>query len=301
MTWLLRFQVGIVYLFAALAKANEDWLVYSQPMETWLAARTETPGIGWMLGGASVAKGMSWAGFLFDLLIVPCLLWRRTRSIGFAVLIGFHLTVGLLFNIGMFPWIMITSATIFLAPDWARRWTSRLPGASSPDSGRKRGELTSVSLALVLVWCLFHVMMPLRGLAHEGPVTWHEHGMRFSWRVMVREKNGSVSYRVRSDRWQRAREVQPGRYLTSSQEREMSGQPDLILQLAHLIARDLGEKGHGNVEVRADAMVAWNGRPRARLIDPDVDLVSIADVPWERTDWVLPCPSNSPRNHGIPR
>ena len=81
----------------------------------------------------------------------------------------------------------------------------------------------------------------------------------------------------------------------------MSGQPDLILQLAHLIADDLTKKGHENVEVRADALVSWNGRPVARLIDPDADLVSIRDVPWERTDWVLPAPSNSPRNHGIPR
>ena len=32
---------------------------------------------------------------------------------------------------------------------------------------------------------------------YSGNVSWHEQGMRFSWRVMAREKNGSVTFVVR--------------------------------------------------------------------------------------------------------
>ena len=42
----------------------------------------------------------------------------------------------------------------------------------------------------------------------------------------------------------------------------MAVQPDLILQLAHHIARDFAADGHPGVEVRADARASLNGRPR---------------------------------------
>ena len=34
--WALRAQVGVVYLFAGLAKLNPDWLLYAQPLRIWL-------------------------------------------------------------------------------------------------------------------------------------------------------------------------------------------------------------------------------------------------------------------------
>ncbi|HEX6244777.1 MAG TPA: HTTM domain-containing protein, partial [Polyangiales bacterium] len=83
--------------------------------------------------------------------------------------------------------------------------------------------------------------------------------------------------------------VSPRRYLTQHQEREMSGQPDLILQLAHHIARELDAHGLGPVQVRADALVALNGRPAQRMIDPDVDLARVQDG-LGKADWITPGP-----------
>jgi hypothetical protein len=104
--WLLRFQIGVVYVFAGLAKAKADWLVHGQPLNLWLAARTETPIIGPWFDEPWVALAMSWAGFLFDSTIVLWLSWRRTRLPAYAALIVFHGLTGYLFNIGMFPLIM---------------------------------------------------------------------------------------------------------------------------------------------------------------------------------------------------
>jgi hypothetical protein len=39
--WALRFQVGMVYFFAGLAKLNGDWLLRAEPLATWLPARSE--------------------------------------------------------------------------------------------------------------------------------------------------------------------------------------------------------------------------------------------------------------------
>ena len=106
-------------------------------------------------------------------------------------------------------------------------------------------------------------------------------------------ENGSIVYRVRNPEMGREWQVGPMRYLTWRQANEMTGQPDLILQLAHRIADDFRQRGRGPVEVRVDALVSLNGRPAARLIDPDVDLARVDDG-LAPADWILPAEASPP-------
>jgi hypothetical protein len=87
--------------------------------------------------------------------------------------------------------------------------------------------------------------------------------------------------------------VSPSRYLTSHQEREMSGQPDLILQLARRIAADFEARGYEDVEIRADALVSLNGRRAVPMIDPDVDLAQERDTVAVMR-WIEPRPLEDP-------
>ena len=73
----------------------------------------------------------------------------------------------------------------------------------------------------------------------------------------------------------------------------MSGQRDLILQLAHHVADDLRAQGHEDVEVRADVWVSLNGRAPTRLVDPDVDLSRVEDG-IAPASWILPAPHEAP-------
>ncbi|MBZ0118551.1 MAG: HTTM domain-containing protein [Sandaracinaceae bacterium] len=295
--WLLRFQVGLVYFFAALAKAQPDWLLHGQPLGIWLTARTDTPVIGRFLDEPLVALGMSWAGFLYDLTITGWLSWKRSRPFAYAVVLVFHFLTSVFFNIGMFPVIMTIAATLFFDPSWPRALAARLrsaPRAEVIANTQEKWHLGAIGLAVVGCWALFHVAMPLRTHLYGGDVLWHEQGMRWSWRVMVRAKNGDVIFRVRSDRTgDRELLVPPSRYLTREQEREMGGQPDLILQVAHRIRDDLRARGHQDVEVRADALVSLNGRRARRIIDPGVDLARVEDGVGYAS-WILPGPEEPP-------
>ncbi|MEL6543824.1 MAG: HTTM domain-containing protein, partial [Myxococcota bacterium] len=116
-----------------------------------------------------------------------------------------------------------------------------------------------------------------------------ELGMRFSWKVMVREKNGSITYRVKTkDReWQ----VSPSDYLDLRQSTEMSGQPDLIAKLAKHIAGDFARRGIEPVEVFVDAWVSLNGRKPARMIDPNFNLLLVDGKSYR---WILPAPKEAP-------
>ncbi len=290
---LFRFQVGIVYTFAGIAKATSDWLLHAQPLQIWLGSRTDLPVLGVLFTHDWAAPLMSWAGFLYDISIAWWLLFSRTRPFAFVAVIVFHTLTRLLFPIGIFPYIMVLGALAFFSPSWPRKLLRRpLPDLSRAlPLAKSRGARLAIGVALA--FCAFQLVMPLRFVAYGGNVLWHEQGMRFSWRVMVREKNGSITYLVRQKASGRTWHVAPRKYLTWIQAREMSGQPDLILQLAHHIRDDFDARGLGPVEVRADARVSLNGRRGAPLIDPDVDLTTIEDG-IARAEWILPSPDGPP-------
>jgi hypothetical protein len=288
----LQLQVGLVYVFAGLAKANTDWLVHAQPLNIWLSSRQDFPLLGPLFGHFEVALVFSWAGFLHDLLVPFLLLWRKTVWFAFAALCVFHFTTHLLFDIGLFPLIMTMAATTFLPPDWPRRLARVIRGIPRDISTTETLDSRAIRpnrwvLRIAVGFFAVQLLMPLRAHLYGGDVNWHEQGMRWSWRVMVREKNGSILYRVKVADRDHELHVPPSRYLTSHQEREMSGQPDLILQLAHHIADDFRLRGHREVEVRVDALVSHNGRPMAPLVDPTVDLAKISDG-LAKAHWILP-------------
>ncbi|HEY0881579.1 MAG TPA: HTTM domain-containing protein, partial [Archangium sp.] len=87
---LLMFQVGVVYVFAAIAKIGPDWLLYGQPLGVWLPGRSELPVIGTLIAQPIVALLASWCGFLYDASIVPLLLWRRSRPFAYVLVVVFH-------------------------------------------------------------------------------------------------------------------------------------------------------------------------------------------------------------------
>jgi len=314
-TWLLRFQVAVVYVFAGLAKATSDWLVHAQPLNIWLSARTEMPVFGPLFGTRAAAYAASWAGFLFDTTVVVFLAWRRSRPFAYVAVLLFHAGTLYLFPIGMFPFIMVTAALVFFSPSWPRvmigklfrLWPARrepanrapiaAAGSAVPTAAQLDGlaarRLPRLGVAAVGIYALAQVAVPLRGFAYGGNVLWHEQGMRFSWRVMAREKNGTVEFNVRDPRAGREWILSPSQYLNRLQEREMSVQPDLILQLAHHIQKDFQRRGHPDVEVRADAWVSLNGRAPARLIDPTVNLAEVRDGLASKS-WILPAPGTPP-------
>jgi vitamin K-dependent gamma-carboxylase len=282
----LRAQVGLVYLFGGVAKLDADWLFDAQPLTIWLSANGDFPIVGALFGEKWVAYAMSWGGAVFDLSIVPLLLWKRSRAFAYVALVVFHLVTARLFHLGMFPWIMMGSALLFFSPEWPRllisRWRSIAPAATPPVAPRAN-RLAPVLLA---AYFGFHLLFPLRHHLYPGDASWSEEGFRFAWNVMLMEKDGSVEYRVREPSTGREWLVSPTDYLTRYQAKMMASQPDMILELAHVIERDFEARGVRDPQVRADAFASLNGRPMARLVDPTVDLTEEAEG-FAPKRWIL--------------
>lgn len=186
--WLLRFMVAIAYTGGGIAKLNADWL-RGEPMRGWLAERWgQTPSEFWV-------AFYSWGGLLFDLAIVPALLWRRTRIPAFLAALFFHFSNDQMFQIGVFPWFMVAGTLLFMPPDWVQL----KPAKDEDKSAKKRPALQPAEpfvwtwqkktiVALLSLWVAFQVLVPFRHLLYPGNVSWTEEGHRFAWHMKLRSK-----------------------------------------------------------------------------------------------------------------
>lgn len=289
--WLFRFQFGVVYFFGGIAKLKTDWLWHAEPLRTWLAASTELPLLGRLFTTSWGPYAFSWAGALYDLSIPFALSYRRTRPLAYAAVLVFHSLTARLFNIGLFPYLMMVGSLLFLAPEWPRRLWPRRFAAAAVSSGHAtpapRSWRPTLYVPLAL-YVLLQLIVPLRRLVYPGNVLWTEQGYRFSWHVMLMEKSGSAEFRLVGRAHGTVRLVDPRTVLTRSQTKAMATQPDMLLSFAHELAAREQEHGR-DVAVYADVFVALNGRAPARLLDPHVDLSRERDS-FAHKPWILPAP-----------
>ena len=85
--WLVRFHVALPYVFGGIAKLDADWLS-GVPMRQLLAPHFGLPVLGDWLVAPPTALAFAWGGLVFDLLIVPLLLWKWTRWPAYALCVA---------------------------------------------------------------------------------------------------------------------------------------------------------------------------------------------------------------------
>ncbi len=290
--YLLRFQIGVVYVFGGIAKLNRDWLTHGEPLRIWLLANAELPLLGHFVSRPWFGLVFSWAGVAFDLSIVPLLSFRATRKLAYGAVLAFHVLTALLFQIGMFPWLMIACATLFFDPSWPRAVWLRLRAHPLPLNLEIAGRALGGRAYAAAAYVAFQLLVPVRSLLYPGNTLWTEEGFRFAWKVMLIEKSGTLELEVKDQAGHRFL-VSPSEYLTPFQARMARTQPDMILELCQIIARDFERRGHGMVKVYADAQVSFNGRRRQRLLDPTVNLAAQTDTLAPKP-WILPAPQSRP-------
>ena len=292
----IKLMLGIVYIYAGLAKINSDWLLQALPLKIWLPSKYDLPIIGETLMQENwVHFAMSWGGMLYDLLIPFLLLYKRTRTFAFLLVVFFHVFTRVLFPIGVFPYIMIISALIFFDAKYHKKIINILKKIINPISKR----LSQINIQNVkfysnkkIIWVLaiffiLQLTIPLRHLSYNGNIMWHEQGYRFSWRVMLMEKLGYTTFKILDNDKNQFFYVQNEEFLTSYQEKQMSFQPDFILEYAHFLGKYFKSKGFENIEVFAESYVSLNGRRSQMYIDPEINLLNIKDS-FKNKYWILP-------------
>jgi hypothetical protein len=287
---ILRFQIAVVYIFAGLAKFNADWLLRAQPLRIWLAARSDLPLLGHWLAQPWMAFAASWFGALFDTTIVFFLLSHRTRKPAFILLIVFHVATWLLFNIGMFPWIMIVSATILLPQDWPRHFFAKIFAAFNSSRSFESVNFQSplkrphpALLCSLATYAALQLVLPLRPYFSSQPAAWTCSGFNCAWQVMIAEKTGYTEFFAVDSGSGVRRKLSLKDYITPRQQMMMAQDPYLIRELAQHVAKKLKASGVPSFEIRTEAFATLNGRPSQRLIDPEANLAK-----GPISGWIIP-------------
>lgn len=295
---IFKLQIVIVYFYAGLAKLTFDWLFHAMPLKIWLPANAHLPVIGFLLTKEWVAYLFSWFGAIFDLTIAFFLLYQPTRKIAYVVVIIFHVATGLLFKIGIFPYVMIFMTIIFFSEDFHVRFIERLGTlfgrSQSDDRSMAPSNMLSLSspqnklvYGVLSLYFLLQIIIPLRFLFYPGKLLWTEEGFRFSWRVMLMEKGGTAFFYVKDAITGKESEVNNAQFLTPMQERMMATQPDMILQYAQYLRSRYIDKGVVNPAVRTEAYVTLNGSGSRLFVDSSIDL-SKQQESFLPKSWILP-------------
>ncbi|GIX42480.1 MAG: type I deoxyribonuclease HsdR [Leptospiraceae bacterium] len=270
---LIRLQIAIVYLYAGFAKIQPDWLLEGLPLKIWLARKTFIPLE--ILSIKEQALLFSWAGMLFDITIPFWLSLKKTRKYAYFLVILFHVLTRILFEIGVFPWVMILFTTIFFEPDWPLQLKRKLIFnkiyINSNINNIKYKETSQIIRFIVVLFLVFQILFPARFIlylknydikTYMNEVLWKENGFRWSWRVMLVQKSGYVMFYIHDKKSNNIIIHDPRRILTSMQYDMMSYQADLICQYAEWLKKNY----NNNVLITVENYVSWNGRKSYEFI-----------------------------------
>ena len=290
----IKFLLCIVYFFAGLAKLNSDWLLNAMPLQIWLPSKYDIPFLGDLLQQSWIHYAFSWGGAFYDLAIPFLLLWKPSRSIAFIFVVIFHVLTRILFPIGMFPFIMIVSALIFFDATFHERILSffswllkkiRLFRLVKVNDLQKE-KSSKIAPYVVALFIVVQLLLPWRYVLYPKELFWTEEGYRFSWRVMLMEKAGYAQFIIKNTKTGSQFAVNNSDFLTPFQEKQMSTQPDFILEYAHYLGAHFKSQGHQNIAVHVESYVALNGRLSQPFISPEVNLLDVEDT-FEHKDWIL--------------
>lgn len=145
------FQLFVFYLFAALLKFGNEWLVTGDSLYYALSMDQFATGFGQYLAGyPNLLRPMTWAALALEYGLALLLLLRgltpRAQSAFYLLAVGFHLAIASMLNFGLFMPIVIAGLTVM----FPTVWLERLAPSTSVDSSAPQPLPSGYRLSLPL-------------------------------------------------------------------------------------------------------------------------------------------------------
>ena len=274
-------QIAIVYFYAAVAKIYPDWLdgTFTKLL---LQGTTTRPFFLNVFAQKWFYLFIAYSGILYDFLIIPLLLYKKTRTLAFVASLFFHLFNAIVLQIGIFPFFALSFALFFYEPSLIRKWFFRNTSIAQPFeiSIYKERKL----LYLFVPFLLVQLLLPLRHYCIKGDVLWTEEGHRLSWRMMLRERSGYISFEVVDHKTKKSTIYDFHKNLSDKQAKQLPTKPDFIWQYCQKIKE---EYKNTTISIYVDCANSINRKPYKTLIDPKYDM---AKAKWDyffHNEWIL--------------
>jgi len=275
-------QVAIVYFYAAIAKFYPDWLngTFTRIL---LAETTSNEFFLALFSNKYFYLFIAYAGILFDLLIVPLLLFKKTRTIALVASLIFHLFNAIFLQIGIFPFFALTFSLFFYPPEKIRKlFFKSKPVFNESVAENHNGK--QILLFFLLPFLFIQLLLPLRHHLIEGDVLWTEEGHRLSWRMMLRKRDGFINFKIKNNNTGEMTSYDYHKNLTPKQARNLATKPDFIWQYCQKIKQEYYGK---NISIYIDCKNNINNGEFKTLIDPKQDFVKAKWNYFWHNDWIL--------------
>ncbi|GLB52676.1 type I deoxyribonuclease HsdR [Neptunitalea chrysea] len=283
--WLIILQMWIVYTYASVAKWYPDWLDLSV-INVMMQSKTDYPIVGSLLQYRWSHVFLAYSGILYDLLVIPLLLYKPTRKWAFFASIFFHLFNSFVFQVGIFPYLSLAFSLFFFEPQTIQRIFLKKKPLYTGD------EILLPSYYKVIKWIggaylVYQILMPLRHWAIDGNVLYTEEGHRMSWRMMLRTKTGFSNFVIVDKKTKERKRIKKSDFLTKKQVRMVSTKPDFTWQFAQYLKKKYAKEGK-DISVYVTCRTKVNGGKTKTLIDPKVDLAATQWNTFKHNAWIMP-------------
>ena len=266
--WVVILQLFIVYTYASVAKVYGDWLDFSI-IKILMSNKAGYFVIGDLLQQPWIHKIIGVFGILFDLLIIPALLWKPSRKFAFFASIFFHFFNSIIFQIGIFPYLSLAFTVFFFEAETIRniffkRKVLFTKSEVQPPSYK------NIFYAVAGVYFIIQLALPIRHYFITDQVLWTEEGHRMSWRMMLRSRAGQLKFKITNTKTKTSSYVNIDDYLSQKQARRIAAYPDFIWQFAQHLKKEYAKNGEDISVYALNSKVSINGKPYRAFIDPKV-------------------------------
>lgn len=273
-------QIIIVYFYASIAKIYPDWLdgTFTRNL---LQGTTTRPFFLNLFSQKWLYLFIAYAGILFDLLVVPLFLFKKTRTVALICSVVFHLFNAITLQIGIFPFFALTFILFFYEPETIKNLFFK----NKPICNDKELDFSSSKILkfLFVPYIIIQLALPLRHHFIEGDVFWTEEGHRLSWRMMLRERSGFIVIKIKDNETNDTFTYDYHKNLTSKQARQLATKPDFIWQYCQKIKEEF--KGR-DISIFINCKNSINRKPLKTLIDPKADFAKVKWNYFFHNEWL---------------
>lgn len=280
---LFIFQMFIVYFYASVAKLYPDWLngTFTKML---LAGTTSRPLFLEIFAQKWFYMFIAYAGILFDLLIVPLMLIKKTRTIALIASILFHVFNALTLQIGIFPFFALTFVLFFYEPETIRKIFLRNKHQFITSDSKSNYYGKKLVYYLIIPYVIIQTILPLRHHFIEGDVLWTEEGHRLSWRMMLRKRDGFISIKIKNLKTGIVTFYDYNKNLSSKQARNLATKPDFIWQYCQRIKKEYQNE---KIAIYIDCKNSINNKEYRTFIDPNFDMAKAEWSHFKHNEWIV--------------
>lgn len=273
-------MIWMVYTYAAIAKLYPDWLNGTFTKNLLQRTTTRTFFLN-VFSQKWFYLFIAYAGIFFDLLIIPFLFLKRTRTIAVIASLLFHLFNSITLQIGIFPYFALSFALFFYNPESIRKTFFR-ENSTVENIDNKHGK--NLLYYLFIPFLMIQLLLPLRHHFIKGDVLWTEEGHRLSWRMMLRSRTGYIRIRIKDNKTNNITSYDYHKNITDKQAQNLAVKPDFIWQYCQRIKEEYKNQ---NISIYIDCKNAINNGNEQTLIDPNYDMAKAKWNYFSHNEWIL--------------